>query len=1542
MKLSLSNIPHYICKIVIFFFISYAYSSINIDSYSIAGYTDEQLRVDETIELVIDCRAVSTGETNLIPHLNLPASCSGFENRVNITLKDAQNYPVSVSSGQSFSVSFYVHMMNDTTEDGDGSLCTSTCLEGSGFELSFTRGLDGTSPAVTGEELILLAPGNNVGYLKNVLVGRINQPVDLHSANWDLIYNDVNDTSIFMSDFNPEVDRLMLYLDWDSESGTIPWNGFDGFTIPIAGNGASSPPNCNYQFLNDLSNGTLELYTGTAIHDMGNSIDTGSMEPGDLIVQAPLGGGGGPVHTYGTGVNLFDITEMVTGCGVAYQNLDFNQNATVFSFIDCRASWAVIRQVAIVHMEQQGCSSVNPSFLVENDDEFILNNTEVTRYINESNGNEMLEVETSISIPSEWENNGQLASDFQVEWYILSDSEIERVFVSDNRALTFDEQIDGGLESFKIMAVVSYNSGQAYVSKTSELFNIPIESQFTFDFDQAELTPDSYQDPGEDMQVVFNYTSGISVTGLTYGYIDLNDTKVYYKPFSGSYDGILSNASYVTVGGGAGDYWPNPAFRLLDSGQSLQTTGSVTLPYRLLEANQKSSCTFFVEIKQNFSNSEFTYTHKYNLYELDAQQTFDLNAELETIDRFNGVDQSSEFSHEAREDNLLSQPVPSNQDLWQYQEINGEMQWVCEAPSNNQENELHTLTTSTASLTDEMTLEFWHKRDFSTWTEGGFIEYQTYNLLGAIVQPWQNIEQIAILPTNLYDTDALGGGNSKLAAEGDSTWVTADGTWTKVSVPFVRQSNWSSIAFRFVFQSPTSNNTTGSYKWQIRDIELDYQDLLRDNVFHINLDAMLNLCFTGETVEFLDPEVDPEDYNYVWYESKEELYDGIGTPGSNKLPFASRSVREGSIYYVKIKHGSNTGPSRIYPFLIDDTGTNGSFCDLINIFNEPGQYRIEGWPETYDVRDLLFCDGESDKDCQAAYLVKHLNKVYYREANNPTQLILAEVTYDAVLNQYVYDRTGSTQSRDNQNGMKVFDEIQAWVHVNNGLTIAQAPRMDDVSFNTVSLNFIFNPESVSSPSVVPPGYYQKSILDLSPVGSQVDIEAWLELKKQEHAAWIVDQVNSNTSSYEIEYVNQPSPQYQFVTPSMPGEVLQRDIGWQMQSYDTVKDWADNTYANSLADNVKAKYGSAGSTPSSHFVDLIVIPAPSGTSSPSFQYENTNGNFISMTLSASTALVDVIDFWMDSEAAIISQNLDLISFNAGTNKYHYVSSDNSYTVEISRSTGTGENQVFREFSELEEWRSDQLAENVIALLQNEYPAETMGGATRQLDYDASDFVRLQTNSVSYIDSKGDSGHYLSRTDFLGSLPGTPLSWDDDWKDKVKDWVRDIEAGIVVNAINNDNVTSPWPHGSVSEGDIDYISESDFYWYYGTSYSRDVITPGSDAARTEADIRTWIGSFSDSSIDMTLSAWKDRILTQLVNNPPFNTLDYSAVDDHFIFTDDGYTINRTSLNTQDTTENLQDHLYQKAVLYAKTEYPTSDADLDGVINQSDTDPFDGSVN
>jgi len=1133
------------------------------------------LRLDESVEISITC--VSDTTERLTPALGLPAGCSFLSDKINITLLDIETYPKLVSAGVPFTVRFYIHSLDDPTIQND-PICEAACLDSS-FVLSFFQ-VDGDPVTTSGTSIDVNRPSSNNGVLQDIIAGFGGTPFQNPSFGIDVNFTTVSDTSALVSSFNPLTERLMLYIDWDNAEGIHPYN-FLEISWPVKDPSVST---CFYNMVSDMfipGGGDLELYDGTLINQLGGAAVTG-FDLGEEITQAPIGGGGGQFNfDLGVGVNVFDVTDQATQCGTFYQNLAYAANSQLFAAFFHSGGWFTLRRFWLVRMELAGCSAANPSFQISSTADFQIDKAEIVRTY--QNGSSSYGVKGSVAVPADWLQGGDfLESDYTIDWYLLkNDSGGNELIASDSNTtvlnlsnLGFDlpDGTDSGIdETFQLMAVISYQN-QAFLSTTVEL-ETPVDHHqvagspfFLTEYINSEdgQAEDAILDPGEGVDVQFELADGLTLTGVRYGYFS-GTSKVYE-------DGSVLHADDSTDQVGVNGYWPTPLIYL---DESISISGSsITLPYLLLESLAKSEATFFIEVSYSSGTVPVTFTYGYQLRELDNLQEVDLYGQIE---QFNGFSEfsSTDFTRVAVVDPGLhptSPPPPSGSQLWSFDGT----KWVCAAPSSAAEDELHRLVTPVLPLLPDAVLQFDHQTFLISWQEGGYIEYKTM-LNSVVVQDWENIEAIAKSPTNLYDPSSTAPeGNSQLRNQGINNWVKSVGPQT-VIIPLDDNElgNANQIVFRFTYQAPFTDDTGSGDKWHISNLQLNYLDLVRDNIFRVDLDRILDLCATNGAVYFQDDSpYDASDFNFTWYANRAELYQGLGQKGSSQAPeyFGELATTEQFVEMELIS--SPNGSVRIYPFNVQE-GSPFTFCDLV-VLSQNTNEAITAWPDQYTILDYLadyiLCSTEDGDDCKAEYLVDDFNRVIGPSGMGSPE---TDVTYNQVTNLFTHTPVGATINRIQNDAFILTSEITDWNRDQNGYTMASIwidnPQL---SYDAGLDRFEFQPNDGGLNKfkvLAPPPYhftYDEMVQEYQgAVGTPIfgvdarsqDAMVLFEAIKDDYAFWIVDEVNA-VSTYEIGY-DQVINEYYIVSPTGIGDTYDRDttVGSgdpPLHSSSEVKIWAD--------------------------------------------------------------------------------------------------------------------------------------------------------------------------------------------------------------------------------------------------------------------------------------------------------------------------------------------------------------------------------------------------
>ena len=595
----------------------------------------------------------------------------------------------------------------------------------------------------------------------------------------------------------------------------------------------------------------------------------------------------------------------------------------------------------------------------------------------------------------------------------------------------------------------------------------------TYDFEEDGSQVDNILDPGERANVNFGFDDGLTFTSVRYGYFS-GTTKVYNNGTA-----VHANGTTSTVGV-AGD-WPDPLIYLEEN--TTITGTSITLPYTLLEGTAKSNDTFFIEttmdaMTRQLTPAPVTMTYGFQLNELENLQLVDLNGQIEEVDGFEGYS-SSDFSRIARSDPglIATPPSPSGVQLWNFGTT-----WVCNAPSSPLENELHTLTTPILDLRPDATLEFSHQTFFSSLQEGGFIEYQTY-FNSSVLQSWQNIATLALNPQNLYDASLYSGGNSQLSQNGFDTWVNGLASEQMVRIPlndtFLGSAN--QIAFRFVYQAPGDDPTGSDNKWSVRDIKLIYEDLRQDNIFKVDMDITLDLCATNGNVILLNSSpYNENNFDYTWYGSKTDLYQGIVLKGKSRMPQTIRESRSYQQYVEMELIGSPQFSTRIHRLTVSD-GPEYDFCDLFDFPQFP-QAAITLWPNQMDITilltDYLLCATEQGDDCKSEYFLRRLHQV-----EGPAELSFprTSVSYDLNANLFSQSPLGTSISRAQNEGFISFALLEDWNQDQNGKTLVSTwINNTQLTYNSLQNAFVFDPNDpgLSKIKSVPSPSYSAGILRL--------------------------------------------------------------------------------------------------------------------------------------------------------------------------------------------------------------------------------------------------------------------------------------------------------------------------------------------------------------------------------------------------------------------------------------------------------------------------------
>jgi len=1150
-------------------------SSIFIVFNAFADITVTQVTQNSALELdrsiLIEVTFSSDTTERVIPMLNLPASCSSLEPLINITPAAPGELPLLASAGTPVDVAFWVHSLEDPTSPGDG-ICHNTCLD-SPFELTFER-LDGSTVPISSQPaLVIQPPASDADVLKSVIAG-FTGPSFFHTGfGIDITLNQVTDTTALMSNFDTATDRLILYIDWNNSSGTHPEN-FLEIAFPVRD--PSNP--CFFNWIDAIANG-LDLYPGSPINYFGDEDLTG-FPRGSTISQAPIGGAGTQVDPTGQGVNLFDVTQAATQCGNFYQNLDYAASSNLFVPFYHSGGWWILRRMFLLHMELDGCAALDPSFQISNNQQFSISDLEITRHIEQ--GAQRFSLTSTLRVPSKWLLNSQtLKSSYRIDWYLKKndDAGTELLVASTDSPYLEVASLPVELSStntpsylndYHLLAVVSYQNS-SFIS-TELPFELPYDNQIelvnslfssTFQFEIDGPDEDAILDPGEQVDIVFNFKPGTSFTNLSYGYLD--GSSIIYN--DGSV--LLANGSTATVGEG---FWPS-ALMEMDSSINI-VSNQVELPFLLLEAPSTANRTFFLQTRQRipdvFGNlATVNLNYQFQLNEKDIELGIDLNGQTISSDSLAGIPPSS-FSSEARSTQTITPnpSTPSGDQLWHQS-----TDWTCSAPASALENELHTLTTPPLAFSDRATLKFMHQTFFQTDSEGGYIEYQTYK--GAsVIQSWQNVASVSPGAVNLYDMYQLQGGGSELDLQDQNNWVRAMDQEELVQIPIslTGLDEATSIAFRFVYQAPLDVNTGSSDKWTLRDLQLINHDYQRDNLFSVDLTQVHNPCSEVGGVVFLPSSpYAPEDFSYIWYADKDELYQGVGIQGTQKVPmlFKNRNVTQG--YVEMLYELGGQAARRIYQLSMQGQSLF-TFCELVDVPSSPGG-DIALWPASLTildiVRDYLECPNEAGEDCQAEYLAGNLSVV---EGPDSLGYPRTSYSYDATDNLFQQAPLGTTQERSPNGLFIAFDDLLDWNRDQNGETLSsQWVQNTQLSYRQDQNDFLFEPNDpglgtgalmAGPPYVMTYLEFKQVATDPEPLvdGRFEEFMGLFETRKTEYANWIVSQVNLAQSKYVLGY-DELTQSYFFVSPSGISDTLFRaDTSGSgdppMWLSTQVKTWAD--------------------------------------------------------------------------------------------------------------------------------------------------------------------------------------------------------------------------------------------------------------------------------------------------------------------------------------------------------------------------------------------------
>jgi len=374
------------------------FSQVTVTNRTFPNGDFSQMKLDHTIVVEYSIHTNSTLH-NVLPELT-PPDCANSNGVpfINCTT-DLSTSIATMNGGSTQIVRFYIHLFEEAEICGDTNpFCTNGDLY---FDLNI-HSSEGTFPATdTGSYLQYSSPENDILALDFVCSERVTPVLATSLMSGFPIENTYNLSTSGYDVQDPNT-RVFLYMDWQTNT-TTPWAHvfFYGLT-----------DGCSQAFLPALQSGEIELFDGIAE-------DRTSPNPDNwhFIDQAPVGGGGSVVDTTkGIGVNLFDISDLNSNCSDSVRNhLDYSVSTT-YQINFWVPDNTMFREIKIMLGHLSSCVSDAPIFLAgPSNSDFKIKDITIS-----SNG----DTSASLEVPTSWKSGQTLSSNYSVEWYLKSPTQM--------------------------------------------------------------------------------------------------------------------------------------------------------------------------------------------------------------------------------------------------------------------------------------------------------------------------------------------------------------------------------------------------------------------------------------------------------------------------------------------------------------------------------------------------------------------------------------------------------------------------------------------------------------------------------------------------------------------------------------------------------------------------------------------------------------------------------------------------------------------------------------------------------------------------------------------------------------------------------------------------------------------------------------------------------------------------------------------------------------------------------------------------------------
>ncbi|MDJ0840075.1 MAG: hypothetical protein QNK37_26420 [Acidobacteriota bacterium] len=748
--------------------------------------------------------------------------------------------------------------------------------------------------------------------------------------------------------------RLYWYADWNLQGYYTPDNFGAVFLFFFWTLNANS---CFFQLGSDLIPNAPDLLV------QGQVIDN-TVSPSREIETHPLGGAGN-FGTLGTGINVFDITDVT----LANTNCDLPGNSTptvaeAIDFLSQGANWEttywysggvsiILRNFRVYIGSEGGCTALVDNFdEPPTDSNFQIRNFELS-----SNG----DISADLTVPSGWRQSvSELKQNFEVQYFLRTDSSY-RSLSAGSRDLTLsassgEEILDP--RDYYLEARIRRTDTGAEVSITNRENNHNINydlvaGNIDFDGDEEPLgQDDEILDPGETVTIPFRieaasgetlpdvtWTSGVVVDDDEDDRPEASDTLI--TGGQQTVDGTNFIVDSVDVGGVAGNVSYN-----------------ISATFELLTAPDQKPVWFFVEgrFTDPVTNSPTSF-----------RRYVDLSDELNTVRDLNAQDTRLRSPFDFSVSSYTSEGWTADSETgnrgasgWLYNTSGSLGPWIGEGDtSSSADGTTYWLRTPVFLLGNNTKLEFNHLTQFSFNQSGGLLEYRTRPDNGNWTE-WSNLITDHG-STNYYNPNPFPSSPPSYLS-GERVWMTNESTTQNVTVNIPQSltnqyGGEGEIQFRFLFQDPslefTGNRSDGPTHWEVNDFDYETRKILEDNIFRIDLDSLaLDAC--DSTLTFY-PDA-PEHYSnldFFWYENLSDLFADRSTfvDGDPEIPF-NTSLQGDYDFYVRVVF---QGTERIYNVKVERGPDGCGPGPCIEAGEILGELREEsgGWPETRNVVDFL-------------------------------------------------------------------------------------------------------------------------------------------------------------------------------------------------------------------------------------------------------------------------------------------------------------------------------------------------------------------------------------------------------------------------------------------------------------------------------------------------------------------------------------------------------------------------------------------------------------